>query len=55
MPQHDDYRTRRIRRNNWILLAVLVAFVLAIFANSFLHIGQEARPDSVPAGAQSRP
>jgi hypothetical protein len=37
-----------------MLLAVLVAFVLVVFANSFFHIGQEARP-SASAGGRARP
>lgn len=48
MAQPDE-RMRRIRRNNRILLAILVAFVLAVFAYSIRHIGREARPE--PAGA----
>lgn len=44
-----DERMRRIRRSNRILLAILVAFVLAVFAYSIRHIGREARPE--PAGA----
>ena len=51
----DDQRTRRIKRNNRILSAVLAAFVLAIFANSFFHIDQEARPVAAPTMAHSRP
>lgn len=51
----DDERARRIRRNNRILLAVLVAFVLAVFANSFFHIGREANPDRAPAASPSKP
>jgi len=42
----QQQRQRRIRRNNWIVLTILVAFVLGVFANSFLHIGEEARPVS---------
>lgn len=55
MERPDEERSRRVRRNNRILLAVLVAFVLAVFANSFVHIGQEARPDPAPATTLVRP
>tara|TARA_R110002020_G_scaffold115993_1_gene266184 strand:+ start:463 stop:642 length:180 start_codon:yes stop_codon:yes gene_type:complete len=46
MTNDQQQRQRRIRRNNWIVLTILVAFVLGVFANSFLHIGEEARPVS---------
>ncbi|WP_233741699.1 hypothetical protein [Agrobacterium vitis] len=55
MERPDDERARRVRRNNRILLAVLVAFVLAVFANSFFHIGQEAGSDPAPAATPVRP
>lgn len=42
----DTRRLSRIRRNNRIMLVVLVAFVVAIFVTSFSHIGKEARPNS---------
>ena len=49
-----DERERRIRRNNRITLAVLAAFVAAVFVYSIRHIGKEARPNSVPAVTQHR-
>lgn len=51
----DDERSRGVRGNNRILLTVLVAFVLAVSANSFFHIGQEAGSDPVPAATPVRP
>lgn len=51
----QQQRQRRIRRNNWIVLAILVAFVLGVFANSFFHIGEEARPDPGTSSMQTRP
>ncbi|WP_162760252.1 hypothetical protein [Agrobacterium pusense] len=44
MAQPDD-RIKKIRRNNWIVLAVLTIFVIAVFLLSFSHIGREARPE----------
>jgi flagellar basal body-associated protein FliL len=54
MKKLDNQRQRRIRRNNGIVLALLVIFVVAVFAYSFLHIGREARPDSART-TQSQP
>lgn len=53
MAQPDE-RLRRIRRNNWVVFAILTAFVVAVFCYSFLHIGREARPDPA-ASAPARP
>jgi len=44
MAQPND-RSEKIRRKNWIVLAVLAIFVLAVFLLSFSHIGREARPE----------
>lgn len=44
MAQPDE-RIKKIRRNNWIVLAVLTIFVVAVFFLSFSHIGREARPE----------
>ena len=44
MAQPDE-RIKKIRRNNWIVLAVLTIFVVAVFLLSFSHIGREARPE----------
>ncbi|WP_430257243.1 hypothetical protein [Neorhizobium sp. IRS_2294] len=54
MTAGDGPRKQRIRRNNMMLLAVLVAFVLAVFSNSFFHIRQEARP-AAAAGERAPP
>jgi hypothetical protein len=51
----QQQRQRRIRRNNRIVLAILVAFVLGVFTNSFFHIGDEARPGAATASSQMRP
>lgn len=48
-------RQRHIRRNNRIVLAILVAFVLGVFTNSFFHIGEEARPGAATSPSQMRP
>ncbi|WP_312412340.1 hypothetical protein [Shinella sp.] len=52
MKKPGDQRQHRIRRKNWIVLALLVTFVVAVFAYSFLHVGREARPDPAPATTQ---
>lgn len=44
-----DERMRRVKRNNWIMLAILATFVVAVFSYSFLHIGREARPEGTGA------
>lgn len=49
-----DERMRRIRRNNWIVFAILAAFVIAVFSYSFLHVGREAKPNPA-ASAPARP
>lgn len=54
MAQPDD-RMRRIRRNNWILFAILATFVVSVFSYSFLHIGREARPDPPSSATLPRP
>ena len=46
MKQPDELRLRRIRRKNWIMLTVLVAFVAAVFTYSFRHLAQEVRPEA---------
>jgi len=49
MAEAHDPRAGKIRRNNRIALAILLAFVLAMFANSFFHLGREANRDPTPA------
>ncbi|MBB6182172.1 hypothetical protein [Pseudorhizobium flavum] len=55
MANDQQQRQRRIRRNNRIVLAILVAFVLGVFTNSFFHIGDEARPGPATSPSQMRP
>ena len=50
-----DDRMRRVKRNNWIMLAILATFVVAVFSYSFLHIGREARPEGAGAVTSARP
>ena len=54
MAKFED-RMRRVRRNNWILLAILATFVVAVFSFSFFHIGREARPEGAGASTSARP
>ncbi|WP_311273500.1 MULTISPECIES: hypothetical protein [unclassified Rhizobium] len=54
MAKSDD-RMRRVRRNNWIMVALLATFVVAVFSYSFLHIGREARSDAAGAATSVRP
>lgn len=49
MAEAHDPRAGKIRRNNRIVFAILSAFVLAVFANSFFHLGREANLDPTPA------
>ncbi|MGV1908556.1 MULTISPECIES: hypothetical protein [Agrobacterium] len=54
MAKPDD-RTLRVKRNNWIMLAILATFVVAVFSYSFLHIGREARPEGAGTATSARP
>lgn len=48
-------RMRRVKRNNWIMLAILATFVVAVCSYIFLHIGREARPEGAGDVTSARP